>query len=86
MTTTYTTTKGNKFPLTPKLWKGIKRVSKNRFDGSERLFNACWKQYREYLAGSIEDPQSIEDVTGWLETIASEKVNNPDSTFYIYGK
>ena len=82
----YTTTKGNTHEvMTSKLWRGIKRAAMNRFDGSQGLFNACWRQYRGYINGSIDDPQDIDDVMSWLDSIASEKVNNSNSRFYIYG-
>ena len=55
------------------------------FDGSPALFRACWNTYKGYLLGSIDSPKCDMDVTDWLETIASEKVNNPRSVFYIYG-
>jgi hypothetical protein len=83
---TYTTISGKQKELTPKLWKGIRRLASKRFDGTTRLFDACWKQYREYVNGSIDDPKNIDDVTNWLDSIASEKVNNSASSFYIYGK
>lgn len=53
--------------------------------GSGRLKRACWRQYRYFLQGSIDDPTDDQDVIGWLESIASERVNNSKSTFYIYG-
>jgi hypothetical protein len=56
-----------------------------KFDGSYRLFNACWDQYRRWLKGSIDDPWSDSDVMNWLDQIASEKVNNSKSVFYIHG-
>ena len=62
-----------------------KAKAKEIFDGTNDLFNACWKQYREYLKGSIDNPTCQEDIDAWLDTIASEKVNNPKSKFYIYG-
>ena len=55
------------------------------FDGSERLFNACWTTYLGYLNGAIDMPECGLDIDDWLENIASERVNNPNSTFYIYG-
>ena len=55
------------------------------FDGSARLFRACWNQYRSWLRGAIDNPESDADVLDWLDQIASEKVNNPNSAFYIYG-
>jgi hypothetical protein len=81
----YTTTKGNTVPLTPKLWRGIKRVASKNFDGSEELFDACWRQYRTYVNGAIDDPEDLGDVLEWLDSIAAEKVNNPRSRFYMYG-
>lgn len=61
------------------------RLYRSMFYGSTRLFNACWRQYREYLNGSIDEPTSDADVVGWLEQIAADKVNDPKSRFYIYG-
>ena len=55
------------------------------FDGSGALFLACWKQYRVWLNGAIDDPESDSDVMGWLNRIAAERVNNPRSRFFIYG-
>jgi hypothetical protein len=52
---------------------------------SWRLFLACWRQYRTWLRGAIDDPQSDDDVLGWLDSIAAERVNNPRSSFYITG-
>jgi hypothetical protein len=52
--------------------------------GSDAFRRACWRTYLGYLRGT-DDPQSDSDVLGWLENIASEKVNNPKSKFYIYG-
>ena len=82
---TYTTIKGNQVPLTSKIWRGIRRVAGKRFDGSQNLFNACWRQYRGFVNGGTDDPENIDDVMNWLDQIASEKVNNPSSVFYIYG-
>jgi len=82
---TYTTIKGKQLPLTPKLWRGIRRLAQKRFDGSTELFNACWRQYRGFVNGATDDPSNIDDVMQWLDTIASEKVNNSASRFYIYG-
>ena len=81
----YTTTMGNTVKLTPLIWRGIKRVARSRFDGSLGLFEACWRQYLTYVNGGTDNPTRIDDVTGWLDAIASEKVNNPESKFYIHG-
>ena len=55
------------------------------FGGSGRLFGACWSTYLGDLNGAIDMPECSLDIDDWLETIASEKVNNPNSVFYIYG-
>lgn len=81
----YTTTKGKTLPLTPKLWAGIERKARQRFDGSRDLFDECWKEYLGFVAGGTDDPENIDDVMGWLDSIASEKVNDSESDFYIYG-
>jgi len=81
----YTTTKGTQWELTPKAWKAIKKCAAKRFDGSGALFDACWNQYKQWLNGAIDSPENISDVMNWLDNIASEKVNNPRSRFYIYG-
>ncbi len=60
-------------------------VYRHSFRGSDRLFRACWTQYRRYLVGSIDDPTCDDDVAGWLDSIASEKVNNSKSVFYLRG-
>jgi len=62
-----------------------KRVFRDRFKGSDALFEACWRQYRQYLNGAIDDPTCDDDVMGWLESIASERVNSSSSRFYLYG-
>lgn len=61
-----------------------RKVSRKNFDGSDKLFNACWQQYRRYLS-SVNYPECQEDVDNWLYSIASEKVNNSRSVFYITG-
>ena len=56
-----------------------------QFRGSLALFTACWRQYRTWLNGAIDGPTCDSDVLEWLDQIASEKVNNPKSRFFIYG-
>ena len=56
------------------------------FDGSDRLFAACWETYRTMLQNSIDYPQDDEDVMRWLDTIAADKVNNSASSFWMYGE
>ena len=55
------------------------------FDGGDRLFACAWRTYKRYLNSDIDNPRSDADVLEWLELIASERVNNSDSSFYIYG-
>jgi len=62
-----------------------KQAARKNFDGNETLFESCWRQYRQYLRGSINNPTCQDDVDQWLDSIASEKVNNPKSPFYIHG-
>jgi hypothetical protein len=52
---------------------------------SDRLFRTCWRVYRNYLRDSIDNPQSDSDVLDWLDQIASERVNDSSSTFYLRG-
>jgi hypothetical protein len=54
-------------------------------DMSDRLFRTCWRVYRNYLRDSIDNPQSDSDVLDWLDQIASERVNDSSSTFYLRG-
>lgn len=65
--------------------KQVKADARKSFDGSQALFNACWNQYLAWLRGAIDSPDDQGDVDNWLDQIASEKVNNPRSKFYIYG-
>lgn len=58
---------------------------RSMFDGSDSLFRAVWKQYRLLLADSIDAPTCDADVSRWLDSIASEMVNDSDSPFYIHG-
>ena len=51
------------------------------FHGSEALFNAAWRKYREAdRAGN-----AIKDVLGFLNETASTMVNNPRSPYYLHG-
>jgi hypothetical protein len=56
-----------------------------KFDGSDSLFTSCWRQYRRLLANDIDNPQSDDDVLQWLDELASGRVNDGRSPFYIYG-
>ncbi len=68
--------------LTPE----IKRAARRSFTGSPALFEACWRQLLQWTRqGAIDDPQDPDAALDWLEQIAAEKVNNPNSRFHIYG-
>ena len=56
-----------------------------KFDGSPALFAACWRQYRRLLASDIDNPTCDDDVFDWLEELASSRVNEGRSPFYIHG-
>ena len=62
-----------------------KQEYRKNFEGSDRLFNACWGQYIFWLQGAIDNPSCDYDVENWLDQIASEKVNDSRSSFYLYG-
>lgn len=58
-----------------------KRDYKAEFDGSNRLFEACWRRYlraRRFL--------EIDDVSTFLDDMAAGLVNDSNSSFYIYGR
>jgi hypothetical protein len=82
---TYTTIKGNEIELNDKAWKGIRRIAFSQFDGSKELFDLCWEKYRNEILPGTDNPENINDVNNWLNVIASEEVNNPESDFFIYG-
>jgi hypothetical protein len=70
-------------------WKSISWTKKDYargFDGSVDLFNACWRKLRNLAKSSVNlDWNNNKEVESWLETLASELVNEPTSRFYIYG-
>lgn len=66
-------------------FKLSRRIAESHFDGTRRLFLSCWRTYLAYLNGDIDEPSDQNEVDSWLESIASEKVNDPKSSFYIYG-
>jgi hypothetical protein len=80
---------GKEKPMTNRMTlsevKAYRKGCKEYFEGSVRLFNASWSQYLGYLNGAIDMPECGLDIDDWLEKIAEEKVNNPNSVFYIYG-
>jgi hypothetical protein len=74
----------NLYPNARWAWRAVrvllrKQVAKG---DSARLFNACIKDMQRFLA----DSGQIDDLEGLYSSIASEKVNNPRSSFFIYGR
>ena len=57
-----------------------KKEARKHFEGSARFFEACWRELNTLGQDYFDDSRAA------LEQIASEKVNNPRSSFYIYGK
>jgi hypothetical protein len=53
--------------------------------GSNRLKRAVWREYVSAIKNGMEEPCSDQDVLSALDSIASTKVNNPNSSFYIGG-
>ena len=70
-------------------WKSISWSKEDywkNFDGSRDLFEAVWRKLRSYAKSSINlDWNDNKEVEQWLESLASEFVNDPESRFYIYG-
>jgi hypothetical protein len=60
-----------------------KGTCKGQFPGSERLFEACWRDLLRCRRHTEIDTQA--DADRWLDQLAAEKVNNPKSAFYIRG-
>ena len=55
-----------------------KRDFRNYFDGSDDLFESCWRKAKYAYCGDS-------DMFELLEAIASQAVNDENSRFYIYG-
>lgn len=55
---------------------------KKQFNGSNRLFEYCWKK----MLQDLQYLGCIDSISDALEAYAGEAVNNPRSSFYIYGK
>ena len=62
-----------------KVWR--KRDFWNEFEGTRSMFESCWRGFRK----SGWCYESVDEIQGILDQLASEKVNNPDSPFYIFG-
>lgn len=55
-----------------------KRDFRNHFDGSDALFEYCWRKARYAYCGDG-------DMQEWIEQFAAEAVNDEKSKFYMYG-
>lgn len=53
---------------------------------SDRLFNACYRQLRQWIRYGAIDTPDLYAAQEWIEQLIAERVNNPRSSFYIYGK
>ena len=63
-----------------------KQYYQKRFEGSDSLFEACWRQLLRWIReGAIDTPIDDQQVMGWLDQIAAEKVNDSRSPYFIYG-
>jgi hypothetical protein len=62
-----------------------KSAARKRFDGSARLFNACWREmlWFEHNSDSMDGDCEID---AFLDNAASRRVNDSRSSFYIYGR
>lgn len=63
-----------------------KLLARKRFDGSDRLFRACWRAYIAGLrTGTYDTPASQDCIDFALDCEAAHRVNNERSPFYIFG-
>lgn len=63
-----------------------KKDFNRHFDGSNRLFERCWKKWLKYTEGISEiNYDSDWDILQFLDERASEEVNDERSPCYIYG-
>lgn len=62
-----------------------KKEARKKFEGSNNLFDVCWKDMLSLIRDGMEEPESEEETMRVLDDIASQKVNSPRSKFYIYG-
>jgi hypothetical protein len=74
--------KAHSLPELEKAGKAKKGDYFAAFDGSERLFNACWREYTDY----VKDYGAIGiDALDFVNQAASARVNNTRSVFYLHG-
>ena len=60
---------------------GRKAEAKKNFNGSERMFEACWRQLTDLEHQGLV----VAEVDETLSSFASERVNDEKSPFYMYG-
>jgi hypothetical protein len=63
----------------------FKAECRTRFDGSERLFEACWRDLQRGIRQGAIDASTVDLAMVWLDDFASERVNDERSPFYLYG-
>ena len=69
--------------LTKKQVTALKSRLKKDVKDRPVLFNACWREVMKFAnQGDIVDYHHLKDL---YNSIASYKVNNPRSKFYMYG-
>ncbi len=52
------------------------------FEGSEGLFESCWGEFLSWFADTCNSVYEIEEC---LDYLASQRVNDPKSKWYITG-
>jgi hypothetical protein len=61
-----------------------KSECRKEFDGSQDLFNSCWRKLLWFERNS-DGAMSQLEAEEFLDMVCSELVNNSNSRFYIYG-
>jgi len=70
--------------LTPKELTKMKSRLKKKYNDTDRLFNSAWREVLYFARNS--EIRDFEELCAIYEQITSQKVNNPRSSFYIYGR
>lgn len=65
-------------------YRNRRAEARKRFDGSDRLFNACWRELLWYERNADALPSEVE-VDAFLWEAAGRRVNDSRSPFYLYG-
>jgi hypothetical protein len=74
--------KARSLPELEKAGKAKKSDYFAAFDGSERLFNTCWREYTDYVKANGKPAMAVRD---FINDCAKARVNNPHSSFYMLG-